>query len=48
MIAGILKEPKGENRVTLLPEQAEALLKKNVTVWVESGAGASAFAADEA
>jgi len=48
MIAGILKEPKGENRVSLLPEQAEALLKKNVTVWVESGAGASAFAADEA
>jgi len=48
MIAAILKEPKGENRVSLLPEQAEALLKKNVEVWVEAGAGSSAFASDEA
>ena len=28
MIAGILKEPAGENRVSLLPEQAEALIKQ--------------------
>ncbi len=48
MIAAILKEPKGENRVSLLPEQAEALLKKNVEVWVEAGAGSAAFASDEA
>ena len=48
MIAAILKEPKGENRVSLLPEQAETLLKKNVEVWIESGAGSSAFASDEA
>ena len=48
MIAAILKEPKGENRVSLLPEQAEALLKKNVEVWIETGAGSSAFASDEA
>jgi len=48
MIAAILKEPKGENRVSLLPEQAETLLKKNVEVWIEAGAGSSAFASDEA
>jgi NAD(P) transhydrogenase subunit alpha len=48
MIAAILKEPKGENRVSLLPEQAETLLKKNVEVWVEDGAGATAYASDEA
>ena len=48
MIAAILKEPKGENRVSLLPEQADALLKKNVEVWVEGGAGINAFASNEA
>lgn len=48
MIAAILKEPNGENRVSLLPEQAETLLKKNVEVWVEEGAGTTAFALDEA
>jgi H+-translocating NAD(P) transhydrogenase subunit alpha len=47
MTVGILKEPNGENRVSLLPEQAEALIKKNVQVVLESGAGASAFAADD-
>jgi NAD(P) transhydrogenase subunit alpha len=47
MIAGILKEPNGENRVSLLPEQAEALLKKNVEVWIEEDAGTNAFASDE-
>jgi NAD(P) transhydrogenase subunit alpha len=46
MIAGILKEPAGENRVSLLPEQAEALVKKNVTVKIEQGAGVNAFADD--
>ncbi|MCC7526844.1 MAG: Re/Si-specific NAD(P)(+) transhydrogenase subunit alpha [Chitinophagaceae bacterium] len=44
MIAGILKEPTGENRVSLLPDQAEALIKKNVEVWVETDAGAGAYA----
>lgn len=47
MTVGILKEPNGENRVSLLPEQAEALIKKNVQVVVEEGAGANAFANDE-
>lgn len=46
MIVGILKEPAGENRVSLLPEQAEALIKKNVQVVVEAGAGDNAFASD--
>ena len=46
MIIGILKEPTGENRVSLLPEQAQTLIKKNVTVLLEAGAGANAFADD--
>ena len=46
MIAGILKEPPGENRVSLLPEQAEILINKKVKVLVETGAGETAFAGD--
>lgn len=48
MIAGILKEPIGENRVSLLPEQAEVLIKKNIQVLMEEGAGANAFASNDA
>ncbi|HEX5023998.1 MAG TPA: Re/Si-specific NAD(P)(+) transhydrogenase subunit alpha [Agriterribacter sp.] len=48
MIAGILKEPPGENRVSLLPEQVQALIKKNVEVWLENGAGMNAYANDSA
>lgn len=44
MIVGILKEPQGENRVSLLPEQVETLIKKNIQVLVEDGAGENAFA----
>ncbi|MCO5241752.1 MAG: Re/Si-specific NAD(P)(+) transhydrogenase subunit alpha [Chitinophagaceae bacterium] len=44
MIAGILREPVGENRVSLLPGEAEVLGRKNVEVWVEEGAGDAAFA----
>ncbi|MBG9377652.1 Re/Si-specific NAD(P)(+) transhydrogenase subunit alpha [Panacibacter sp. DH6] len=47
MIAGIIKEPTGEHRVALMPEQAEALVKKNVIVYVEPAAGVSAFASDD-
>jgi NAD(P) transhydrogenase subunit alpha len=47
MTLGILKEPAGENRVSLLPEQVEALIKKNVQVIIETSAGANAFASDE-
>ena len=47
MIVGILKEPSGENRVSLLPDQAEVLLNKKVRVIVETGAGVNAFSNDE-
>ncbi len=48
MIIGVLKEQHGDKRVSLLPEQAETLVKKNVQVIIESNAGSAAFAADEA
>ena len=47
MIAGILKEKPGENRVMLLPETVAELTRKKVEVWVESGAGNLAFSTDE-
>lgn len=47
MIAGILKEGAGENRVILLPETVADLIRKKVEVWVETGAGERAFASDE-
>ena len=47
MTVGILKEPQGENRVSLLPEQVETLTKKNIQVIIEDGAGANAFSANE-
>jgi NAD(P) transhydrogenase subunit alpha len=46
MIAGILKEPQYESRVTLLPEGVNQLTKKGHTVIVESGAGLKASASD--
>lgn len=48
MTIGILKEPVDENRVSLLPDQAEALIKKNIQVMVESDAGSKSFADDDA
>jgi H+-translocating NAD(P) transhydrogenase subunit alpha len=47
MIAGILKERAGENRVILLPETVGELIKKKVEVWVESGAGNGSFSPDD-
>ena len=47
MIAGILKEREGENRVILLPETVAELIKKKVEVWVESGAGKGAYSPDD-
>ncbi len=44
---GVLKEPAAESRVSLLPETVAALIKKGLTIWVESGAGNKAFASDE-
>ena len=47
MTAGILKEPQAENRVSLLPEQAELLAKQKANVIVEKNAGINAFVNDE-
>jgi H+-translocating NAD(P) transhydrogenase subunit alpha len=48
MIVGILKEPSFENRVSLLPEQIEVLIKKNIEVLIENNAGFNAFASNNA
>lgn len=48
MIIGILKEPAGENRVSMLPEQLASLVKLGIQVWVEKDAGINAFASNEA
>ncbi len=47
MIAGILKEKAGENRVILLPETVAELIKKKVEVWVEQGAGEGSYSPDD-
>jgi NAD(P) transhydrogenase subunit alpha len=46
MTIGILKETEGENRVAMLPESVATLVKMNVTILVEAGAGLTAFASD--
>ena len=46
MTIGILKEIAGENRVAMLPESVATLVKMNVTMLVEAGAGLLAFASD--
>ncbi|MCB0698816.1 MAG: Re/Si-specific NAD(P)(+) transhydrogenase subunit alpha [Chitinophagales bacterium] len=46
MIVGVLKEQGSETRVSLVPEVAAALVKMNVQVYVESGAGESAYHSD--
>ena len=46
MTIGILKEPQGENRVSMLPEAVAQLVKKGITVWVEKGAGERSFSSD--
>ncbi len=48
MIIGLLKEPANDNRVSLLPEQVDAFVKKNITVIVEDGAGTNASVPNEA
>jgi NAD(P) transhydrogenase subunit alpha len=47
MIIGILKEPSFESRVSLLAEGVPALIKKGLTVWVESAAGSKSSCADD-
>lgn len=46
MTIGILKETTGENRVAMLPESVATLVKMNVSMLVETGAGSLAFASD--
>ncbi|UCG27854.1 MAG: NAD(P) transhydrogenase subunit alpha [Bacteroidales bacterium] len=47
MVIGILKEPEGENRVALLPENVSELVAMGVTVYVESDAGNSSCVENE-
>ena len=47
MIIGVLREGGTENRVALLPENVATLVKKNVTVLIESDAGTSSCASNE-
>lgn len=46
MIIGILREPEGENRVAILPETVQELIKKGNNILVEDNAGSKAFAYD--
>ena len=48
MVIGVLKEQAPETRVSLVPEVAAALIKLKAEVWIEQGAGASAFFNDKA
>mgnify|MGYP000912638392 CR=1 FL=1 len=48
MTIGILKEPTGERRVSLLPEQCEAFIKKNINLVIEHDAGMNAAASNAA
>jgi NAD(P) transhydrogenase subunit alpha len=48
MVTGILLEPSPERRVSLLPEQAETLTKKNITVLLETNSGLQAGFPDAA
>ncbi len=48
MIIGVLKEQAPETRVSLVPEVVASLVKMNVTVWIEQGAGDTAFFSDQA
>jgi len=47
MIVGVLKEVSPETRVSLLAEGASQLIKKNINVWIENGAGLNAFCSDD-
>ena len=48
MTVGVLKEGNGENRVALLPEHVASLIKKEIKVLVEKGAGKTSYAGDDA
>lgn len=46
MILAVLKEKSLENRVSLVPEVVKQLVQQQVEVWVEEGAGDTAFYPD--
>ena len=46
MRLGVLKEPKGENRVSIVPSSIKKLAKHGFEVLVESGAGQLAHHSD--
>lgn len=48
MIIGVLKEQQPETRVSLVPEVVAALVKMNVKVMIEAGAGTTAYHNDHA
>lgn len=48
MVIGLLKEREPETRVSLLPEHIATLVSWKLTLLVEEGAGAAAFASDQA
>lgn len=48
MIVGVLREPAFESRVSLLAEGVAVLVKKKLEVWVQTGAGVSAYCSDAA
>jgi H+-translocating NAD(P) transhydrogenase subunit alpha len=47
MVVGVLKEPSGETRVSVLDESVKDFLKIGLEVWVETGAGELAFISDQ-
>lgn len=47
MILGVLKEKKGESRVSLVPEVVKQLSQMGVTVWVEAEAGQFSLVSDQ-
>lgn len=47
MVIGVLKEPAGENRVALLPENVAELISMGVEVIIESEAGSSSCVENE-
>jgi H+-translocating NAD(P) transhydrogenase subunit alpha len=47
MIFGVLKETNDENRVSLLPEAVDTLVKMGQKVLVESGSGLKTFSTDD-
>ena len=47
MKLGVLKEPSGENRVSIIPASVKKLIKIGFDVTVESGAGILSYHLDE-